>query len=46
MPAIPTGAQNPGQGTTIANIRTMPTRDWKAALNRLTIRFEDRMPQR
>lgn len=23
---------------------TMPVRDWKAALNRLTIQFEDRMP--
>lgn len=30
------------------NIRkkwTMPIRDWKAALNRFTIQFEDRMPQ-
>lgn len=25
---------------------TMPIRDWKAALNRFTIQFEDRMPQR
>lgn len=25
---------------------TMPLRDWKAALNRFTIQFEDRMPQR
>jgi len=25
---------------------TLPTRDWKAALNRFTIQFEDRMPQR
>ena len=24
---------------------TMPIRDWKAALNRFTIQFEDRMPQ-
>lgn len=24
---------------------TMPIRDWKSALNRLTIQFEDRMPQ-
>lgn len=24
---------------------TMPIKDWKAALNRFTIRFEDRMPQ-
>jgi len=25
---------------------TMPIRDWKAALNRFTIQFDDRMPQR
>jgi len=25
---------------------TMPIRDWKAALTRFTIQFEDRMPQR
>ena len=25
---------------------TMPIRDWKAALNRFNIQFEDRMPQR
>lgn len=25
---------------------TLPIRDWKAALNRFTIQFEDRMPQR
>jgi len=25
---------------------TMPLRDWKAALNRFTIQFEDRMPNR
>lgn len=25
---------------------TMPVRDWKAALNRFTIQFEERMPQR
>ncbi|GAB5606555.1 IS256 family transposase [Sideroxyarcus sp. TK5] len=25
---------------------TMPIRDWKAALNRFTIQFEDRMPQK
>lgn len=25
---------------------TMPLRDWKSALNRFTIRFEDRMPDR
>ncbi len=24
---------------------TMPIRDWKAALNRFSIQFEDRMPQ-
>ena len=24
---------------------TMPIRDWKAALNRFNIRFDDRMPQ-
>lgn len=24
---------------------TMPIRDWKAALNRFAIQFEDRMPQ-
>lgn len=24
---------------------TMPIRDWKAALNRFTIQFDDRMPQ-
>lgn len=24
---------------------TMPIRDWKAALNRLAIQFEDRVPQ-
>jgi putative transposase len=33
---------------TLNNIRkkwTMPIRDWKAALNRFTIQFEDRMPQ-
>ncbi len=24
---------------------TMPTGEWKAALNRFTIQFEDRMPQ-
>jgi transposase-like protein len=24
---------------------SMPIRDWKAALNRFTIQFEDRMPQ-
>jgi putative transposase len=24
---------------------TMPTRDWKAALNRFSIQFEDRMKQ-
>jgi len=24
---------------------TMPVKDWKAALNRFTIQFEDRMPQ-
>ena len=24
---------------------TMPIRDWKAALNRVSIQFEDRMPQ-
>jgi transposase-like protein len=24
----------------------MPIRDWKAALTRFTIQFEDRMPQR
>ena len=27
------------------NYETMPIRDWKAALNRFTIQFEDRMPQ-
>jgi putative transposase len=26
--------------------RTMPIRDWKAALNRLTIQFGRRLPQR
>jgi putative transposase len=25
---------------------TMPIRDWKAALNRFTIEFDERMPQR
>ena len=25
---------------------TMPIRDWKVALNRFTIQFDDRMPQR
>jgi transposase-like protein len=25
---------------------TMPIRDWKAALTRFTIQFEDRMPNR
>ena len=25
---------------------TMPIRDWKAALNRFIIQFDDRMPQR
>jgi putative transposase len=25
---------------------TMPIRDWKAALNRFTIQFEERLPQR
>ena len=30
----------------IAKKWTMPIRDWKAALNRFTIQFEDRMPQR
>ena len=29
----------------IAKKWTMPIRDWKAALNRFTIQFEDRMPQ-
>jgi len=24
---------------------TMPIRDWKAALNRFTIQFDDRMPE-
>jgi putative transposase len=30
----------------IAKKWTMPIRDWKAALNRFTILFEDRMPVR
>ena len=30
----------------IAKKWTMPIRDWKAALNRFTIQFEERMPQR
>ena len=30
----------------ISKRRTLPIRDWKAALNRFTIQFEDRMPQR
>jgi transposase-like protein len=32
----------------LANIskkRTLPLRDWKAALTRFTIRFEERMPK-
>ena len=27
------------------NNRTMPLRDWKAALTRFTIQFEERMPK-
>ncbi|WP_239798183.1 hypothetical protein [Candidatus Nitrotoga arctica] len=29
----------------ISNKWTMPIRDWKAALDRFTIQFEERMPQ-
>jgi hypothetical protein len=36
----------PVGGRNISKKWTMPIRDWKAALNRFTIQFEERLPQR